>query len=174
MQVWIDGTVVPYFKCHQRRLKLPDEQVCIVQLNILPVHITTVSPVVLSVVHPVTETLSKLLESDSKGRRGGERHGDPAGVPGKNGRAEEDARGVPETNATGDEDAKPIGHEARTGEADADATRKGCVEPTEANGRAIRSARSGEDRTPTELGRGSGKGDVREDGVPRGSTGSTE
>jgi hypothetical protein len=114
--------------------------------------VTTVSPVVLSVVDPVTETLSELLESDSEGRRGGDRHGDPAGVLGKNGRAEEDARGVPETDAMRDEDAKPIGPEARTGEANADATREGCVEPTEANGRPRRSARSREDRRPTELG----------------------
>jgi hypothetical protein len=136
--------------------------------------VTTVSPVMLSVVDPVAETLSELLESDSEGRRGGERHGDPAGVPGKNGRAEEDARGVPETDATREAAAKPIGPEAKTGEANADATRKGCVEPTEANRRPRRSARSGEDQRPAEVGQGSGDGDAGGDGVPRSSTGSAE
>jgi hypothetical protein len=107
---------------------------------------------VLSVVDPVTEALSKLLELESKGRRRGEHHRDSAGVPGKNRRAKEDARGVPKTNTTRDDDAKLNEPEVRTGEANADATCEGCVEPTEANGRPRRSARTGEDRRPTELG----------------------
>jgi hypothetical protein len=129
---------------------------------------------VLSVVYPVTEALYRLLEPESKGRHGGERHGDPAGVLGKNGRAKEDARGVPEIDATRDDDAKPNGPEVRIGETTADATRKRCVEPTEADERPRRSARSGEDRRLTELGQGSGEGDAQEEGVPRGSTGSAE
>jgi hypothetical protein len=61
---------------------------------------------------------------------GGERHGDPAGVPGEAGRAEVEARGVPETSITRLEDARPKGSDGRAEEVESVAGREVCAGPT--------------------------------------------
>jgi hypothetical protein len=62
--------------------------------------------------------------------RGGECHGDPAGVPGEDGSAEVDARGVPETDTTRVDNARPKGSEGRAGRVESVDEREACAGPT--------------------------------------------
>jgi hypothetical protein len=66
--------------------------------------------------------------------RGGERHGDPAGVPGEDGSVEVGARGVPETDTTRVEDARPKGSEGRAGKVESVVERETCAGPTGSDG----------------------------------------
>jgi hypothetical protein len=102
--------------------------------------------------------------------RGGERHGDPAEVPGEDGSAEVDARGVPETDTTRLEDARPKGSNGRAGEIESVAEREVCARPTGSDGSLRKSWRSGEERIPVDVGCAGGEGDARGVEVPKGST----
>jgi hypothetical protein len=66
--------------------------------------------------------------------RGGERHGDPARVPGEDGSAEVDVRGVPETDTTRVEDTRPKGSGGRAGKAESAVERETCAGPTGSDG----------------------------------------
>jgi hypothetical protein len=106
--------------------------------------------------------------------RGGERHGDLAGVPGEAGSAEVDARGVPETDTTRLEDARPNGFEGRAGKDESVVERETCAGPTGSDGSPRSLFRSGDERSPMEVGQGGGEGDAGGVGVPKGSTWSAE
>jgi hypothetical protein len=101
---------------------------------------------------------------------GGERHGDPTGVPGEDGSAKVDARGVPETDTTRVDDARPKGSEGRAGRVESVVEREAGAGPTGSDGSPISLLRSGEEQSPMEVGRGGGEGDAGGVGVPKGST----